>query len=378
MKVLKLFFLAAILIMASCANNSRIPVIDNAKDYPEIDMDLNEIADIRFVRLGGEEEGFITNIIHGVFVDDINGLIVVRNLSSSGSGIGIFDKDGEFVRQIGRCGNGPGEYHNAIHLLVRPEKKRIIVFDQNTSRFIAYDYDGNYLPDESKQTDLNFFASVVLLDGKYVCFNNHSSYFNWRKKSLEKTGRTLRAFDADTFSELAVDDISYAEPYNAEVVASTFATYTKNGALLLAPQCDTVWQVDRQLRLTPKFVWTTHNDQQSVIFPYMETDDYIFCSTETNNPDYANDLRHFAIRKSDNAVLTIKTGEPEYYAVKNLLEGKMFLTSFSRSMNYNYCYKCVQYGTLRDLYDLLDADTRRMVDSMTEESNPMLMLIRFK
>lgn len=369
------------LMASSCVRNASIPVIDSAKSYPEFEIKLQDIADIRFLKLGGEEEGFtLSGATFGrrMFIDEKNKCIVVGEASSNVPKIGLFDLDGNFIRSIGQAGNGPGEYHRSFYFCVMPEKKEIIVYDRHASKFLVYDYEGNNLSEEPHRTDLSFYASVEALGGKVFCYNNHGSYYNWREKKLEETGRTLTLFNPDTFEEERIDELKYERPYNAEVIIPDFLTSTKEGVLLSAPQCDTVWQFGRDRVLTPKFIWKSHNDQQTVICPNIETDDYIFCSTETNNPDYAGEIRYYALRKSDNAVFEIPEREKGAYGIKDFLKGGLRFTSLTRTQNYNYCCKCVGYSVLPELYDLLPDDAKRLADSMTEESNQMLMLVKFR
>ncbi len=381
MKSIRLFTLVAILMVFSCSRNSTIPVIDSAGNYPEFEVKLQDIADIRFLKLGGEDEGFtLSGASFGrrLFIDETNKYIVVGEANSNVPKIGLFDLDGNFIRRIGQAGNGPGEYQKSFYFCVIPEKQRIIVYDRWASKFISYDYEGNYISGESHRTDLSFFASVEALGDKVLCYNNHSSYYNWREDKLEETGKVLTLFDLDTFEEEGLDDLKFGQPYNAEVIIPDFLTSTKEGVLLSAPQCDTVWRFGRDLSLAPKFIWKSHNDQQTVICPNIETEDYIFCSTETNNPDYAGEIRYYALRKSDNAVFVIPEREKGAYGIKDFLKGGLRFNSLTRTQNYDYCCKCVGYGVLPELYDLLPDYAKRLADSMTEDSNQMLMLVKFR
>jgi hypothetical protein len=72
-------------------------------------------------RAGGDEEG---DVIFGVLSDvalDAQGNLYA--LDSQLSTISVFDRDGNFLRTIGREGEGPGEFRRASQLFVTPENK---------------------------------------------------------------------------------------------------------------------------------------------------------------------------------------------------------------------------------------------------------------
>lgn len=66
--------------------------------------------------------------------------------SAEGSNARIlkFDKDGKFIKSIGRFGKGPGEFDQP-HALAMDSKGRLFVGDRSNNRIQILDQDGNYL-----------------------------------------------------------------------------------------------------------------------------------------------------------------------------------------------------------------------------------------
>ncbi len=59
-----------LLLTLSCSSISEqdVFILDPSKDYPEFPLSLNDVADVSFITLGGEEEGIyipsILSLIH--------------------------------------------------------------------------------------------------------------------------------------------------------------------------------------------------------------------------------------------------------------------------------------------------------------------------
>jgi hypothetical protein len=71
-------------------------------------------------RAGGDDEEVIFGVIADVAIDAQGNLYA---LDSQLSTISVFDPDGNFLRTIGREGEGPGEFRRASQLFVTPENK---------------------------------------------------------------------------------------------------------------------------------------------------------------------------------------------------------------------------------------------------------------
>jgi len=56
----------------------------------------------------------------------------------------VFDKAGDFIRQIGRLGNGPGEYNQIEDCLVNEDRQEFLLMDTGGVWYV-YDMDGNFL-----------------------------------------------------------------------------------------------------------------------------------------------------------------------------------------------------------------------------------------
>lgn len=111
---------------------------------------INEVLQVqRFVKLEVTEQSIIANISDVVFqngfwfiADDMQGLVLQ------------FDEYGEFVRQIGRRGEGPGEYFQPSNLR-RVGSNKVAVFDRQSGRVNIYSIEGIFERSIHPFKDLN-------------------------------------------------------------------------------------------------------------------------------------------------------------------------------------------------------------------------------
>lgn len=102
---------------------------------------LSEIADtIEILELKTPKDTIITRIWDIIPTDEF--LLVF-----SRDGVFKFTKDGDFVRKVGRDGQGPGEYTLALGTDIDLGKREIVISDI-AQKVLFYDFDGNFLREE--------------------------------------------------------------------------------------------------------------------------------------------------------------------------------------------------------------------------------------
>jgi hypothetical protein len=89
-------------------------------------------------RAGGDDEEIIFGVIGDVAVDAQGNLYALDQQLSQ---ISVFDKDGNFLRTIGREGEGPGEFRRASQLFTTPDNK-IAVAQMMPGKIVLLTTDG--------------------------------------------------------------------------------------------------------------------------------------------------------------------------------------------------------------------------------------------
>lgn len=121
-----------------------ITVVKNPKEpiYKKDVFNLEE--EVSIGRAEGEEE-YILSRINGIDVDNEGNIYIIDDASAH---IRVFDKNGEYLRTIGRKGQGPGEMQKPIFVHITSQDE-VIVHDYFIERLIFFSLDGKYLRQKS-------------------------------------------------------------------------------------------------------------------------------------------------------------------------------------------------------------------------------------
>jgi hypothetical protein len=138
--------IVAFVFFPACKKNKKI----NMSGVEEITIDPREAAilpidtflkKIDYIKLETSDENLIGRISQILFTDS---LIIVADRDVA-KAVYVFDRQGKFKYQLGRRGNGPGEYVEASHITLVPGKEQIVIQDCPQDRILYYNYAGKYL-----------------------------------------------------------------------------------------------------------------------------------------------------------------------------------------------------------------------------------------
>jgi hypothetical protein len=124
----------------SSVSSNQIRVINNPREpeYGSLILDLQEEISIG----RDDDKNYLFWLIHDVQVDD-EGCIYVDD--SRNGRIQVFDRNGKYLKTIGRQGQGPGEFTLLTRLRILPRAGRLYVRDSGTRRISFFNLLGNYL-----------------------------------------------------------------------------------------------------------------------------------------------------------------------------------------------------------------------------------------
>ena len=154
----RLIILLISVFLYSCqpnANTSKgLQILDIESCFKEEkEVKLSDIADdIEYLELKTPKEIVVSNISNIISAEDF-WLIYTHK------GIYKFAKTGDFIKQIGRKGQGPDEYIHILGIDIDPARKEIIQADLQSVLF--YDFEGNFL---RKVTINDYFFNIALSD----------------------------------------------------------------------------------------------------------------------------------------------------------------------------------------------------------------------
>ena len=158
---------------SSEAQNANFWELDVAKDYPEKTINLEDIAEVRYVPLETTDQSLIQGIHKMATSDD---KIVICDLAQNT--IFIFDKDGHYINSINKKGPGPQDYSTIHNFAVDFQKKEIYICDyQLKYRILTYSFEGDFI--RGSKLDQKIWPSIL-----YNYDENHLiAYDNYNMES---------------------------------------------------------------------------------------------------------------------------------------------------------------------------------------------------
>lgn len=172
------------LILLSCSNGNKnqkqpevkkksvqaghFPVIDLRKDYPMKEVALQDIADVEYLVLETNDTALLGR----------NRFVLTDEwfIAAGKQGVCFFDSNGKFSHSFNRKGEGGSDYLGIADFVVDEQAKEIFIYEATRARVQVYDFHGNFkrtlqLPSKYWATDAfyNYNADyLIACDGYRV------------------------------------------------------------------------------------------------------------------------------------------------------------------------------------------------------------------
>lgn len=179
MKKIFILFLCLILVSCSKKGNKEIKIQDitTSKEVErkiKAAQSLNDLLEVKkIIKLETNKESLL-GIIEDVIYRPEENLIIISDPEGA-KGVFMFDADGNFIRRVGRYGNGPGEYQ--VIKSIGYCNKQIIIYS-NPFKLIIYSLDGILIREIDFTREKWLFAADKMLVYKndlYI-YSNNSDY----------------------------------------------------------------------------------------------------------------------------------------------------------------------------------------------------------
>ena len=175
------FILSALilLISISCSQTEQeIKTInfEDALNKPK-ELKLSEIAQkVEYIKLDTSEKGLMGWVSDAIILKD---RIVLVDNKGGHKGAFLFDKDGAFIKQIGKRGKGPeGEYNEILGIDIDYENEKIMILPGNQRFIQLYDFDGNFIENIGKTEGETGFSYY----NKYIYTHSSSTWACYKQK----------------------------------------------------------------------------------------------------------------------------------------------------------------------------------------------------
>ena len=435
--MMKCILLLLTIALLGCSSNKKqepisksgVPVINLSEDVSTVpSLLLSESAEkLEIVSLEMTDQSMLGEIRriqvtdHNIWIDHGREFYIYR-----------FSRSGKFLNKIGSIGQGPGEYTTYSTFLVDEDKKEVYII-ANTNGVLAYDFEGNFKRKiVDIQTILQLFSSVydqyILNNQKFFATQNFALYRPIDKDSLWSFVSLGDDFQKKKYfknpAHVGKEELIIANRANMDRMVNYWREYltsmdTYNAQLTLKyPDTDTIYCYDDATnQLLPQYaIFTdeekgdyeaTHlwfKDRKSFdyfsIFSYYPTKDFVYLIGSKGEEVYTYcynkkdgsvrlQKRQSAITERDVPWFSFPLRQMKRdFVLDNDLGGGDF-TVDSRSSG-KYWVDILEPGGDENWIDIDQIKSSTVIDeskkkeliqaleSVTEDSNPILMIVTLK
>ena len=430
-------FLIGVFVLLGCSSNKKqepisksgVPVINLSEDVSTVpSLLLSEAAEkLEIVPLEMTDESVLSDITemqvtdHNIWIDHGREFYIYR-----------FSRTGKFLNRIGSIGQGPGEYVNYLTFLVDEDKKEVYIFSTNNG-VLVYDFEGGFKKQISDfQTMVGMFSSIykqyILNDHKFFAIQNFGLYRSvdkdslWSFVSLDDNFQKKRLFKNPV--HVGKEEQIIANRANMDRMVNYWMEYLTsvdiyNGQLTLKyPDTDTIYCYDDATnQLLPQYAIFTDEEKGDYeathlwfkdrkafdyfsIFSYYPTKDFVYLIGSKGEEVYTYcynkkdgsvrlQKRQSAITERDVPWFSFPLRQMKRdFVLDNDLGGGDF-TVDSRSSG-KYWIDILEPGGDENWIDIdqiksstvIDESKKkeliRVLESATEDSNPILMIATLK
>lgn len=170
-KIITIMVTSALFACSANTTDTTVPttkiIVDTGDKYPAADTEFFSHTDI--VPLETNDSSLLADISKIMFEDDFMAIADYR-----GNQICLFDYEGRHIRTIRRVGRGPKEYISLSEATLDKENKRFIIFDDKTYKLKFYTYDGAWAGEKKQDLLVN---NMTNLNGKLymTLYNTHNN-----------------------------------------------------------------------------------------------------------------------------------------------------------------------------------------------------------
>lgn len=308
------------------------------------------------------------------------------------SPIGMFDKDGKFIRTIGKIGRGPEEFNHDYLFWPDATTRSIYVWNANRGSIMEYSYEDEFIREIKPGERFGAFAPL-----------GHHKFLSWSYKQFEKDGQYYKVYFHDETGEIYHRVFEPQEEFNLRGgIMMPQLTRTENGFNYSDWKTPAIYHTSADGTFKEVLTW----DLDKYKMPFSGMDDYERYKRERHA--YVRDmygcesgsfwyLKYFYKKGLNVGLLDKRNGE--YYTISNFdreheglyndIDGGPSFWPFWDNWDGKYFIKVIQAWEIIAQINNPDKvispknpqqaeELKKLVDGLTENSNPVLMLVELK
>ena len=360
---------------------SALPQIDVQTNYPEKEICLQDVAEVSYIALDSQD-----GILFRGNVNDFSdkGIVI---MDSQNNRLIFFDKQGKFQHVIQRQGQGPEEYSMMLDALVDWDKEDVFVFDSG-SRIVVYSLDGTFKRKLPLNANLVQHDAYIWSDSQLVACR----YGNWDKDEKLVPYQPIVLLSKE---DGKMDSLSYRKEHSFPTYIGAKEMNIRihwpsldklNGDVYVNDlSADTIYRWDARTQALQPVMTRT---------PSVTLDDLDGYFMDLKGVSSQYYFLHFLARQASMDSHFVMVDEKSRNAVYDRKEGKVYHPKFTNKdypsmekIHLNFCEEenacaIVQLEAFK-LIEALEAgelggELKTIAESLKEEDNPVLMVVKFK
>ena len=360
---------------------SALPQIDVRTNYPEKEICLQDVAEVSYIALDSQD-----GILFRGNVNDFSdkGIVI---MDSQNNRLIFFDKQGKFQHVIQRQGQGPEEYSMMLDALVDWDKEDVFVFDSG-SRIVVYSLDGTFKRKLPLNANLVQHDAYIWSDSQLVACR----YGNWDKDEKLVPYQPIVLLSKE---DGKMDSLSYRKEHSFPTYIGAKEMNIRihwpsldklNGDVYVNDlSADTIYRWDARTQALQPVMTRT---------PSVTLDDLDGYFMDLKGVSSQYYFLHFLARQASMDSHFVMVDEKSRNAVYDRKEGKVYHPKFTNKdypsmekIHLNFCEEenacaIVQLEAFK-LIEALEAgelggELKTIAESLKEEDNPVLMVVKFK
>ncbi|MGB5989727.1 MAG: 6-bladed beta-propeller [Marinifilaceae bacterium] len=355
------------LVMSACTSiKEEIPVLDveSAINNP-VEFDLKDyVESTKYIALETKKECLLSALgsVH-FYGKDI--------YLSTRTDIYKFSESGKFIKQLGRHGRGPGEYNYIFDLSINRMKQELCVSDYKY--IVRYDTTGNFIAKNKMENPTGIATVQINKDGLYFLRHSHSPKDTVAIDIFDKDFKLVKKIKNSIVRQVGTNWQARMSEYDGKFFYSSLVN-------------DTIFSVDKKLENHPEMIlnFGKYKSAPSDIDYFNKNLRNVYTSDSYIIGDnlMVLDLRSkrescglmLYFDKLNKLIHPIYTKESSYYGV--MMSGLEW--HIKDAINGNFIFSIDPVELLENIDKIEDRELKTIAENITEESNPVLAVVRIK
>lgn len=371
--------------------------IDILEPKSKVELTLQDLFDIEYVPLETTDESLTFGYVRAI-TDDF---IIAKNANFRDGDIFFFDREGNFLQKINHKGNAPGEYVYTSHVFFDEKAEDLFVSCLATGKIYVYDVTGKFKHSfkfPENESGMVIYKPLYRFgeDTLIVCDNTVGRRENGGEVYLKTNSifHLISDKDGSMVDEVTiplnkrVSQMVYDPPHVAIVRNDELFPF-KDGWLLVDPSSDTIYHYSSDKILKPFMARTPSVQAMSpeiFLFPGVITPRY--CFVQAVKREYNEEDPYSKLSKADWVYDSEKKKTFEYVVYNQDFSDKRVV----ENLTFDILDLCVvnsdeiAFSERLEAADLVEAyqarklkgQLKEIASKLTEESNPVIMLAKYK